>query len=33
LIDFDAQERKELKKYFRELDEDGSGGIGLDELE
>lgn len=33
LIDFDDTERFELKKYFKSLDEDGSGGIGLEELE
>jgi hypothetical protein len=32
-IDFDEKERQELRGYFDELDEDGSGNIGIDELE
>lgn len=33
LIDFDDKERTKLKTYFRSLDTDGSGSIGIDELE
>lgn len=33
LIDFDNQERKEMKHYFNSLDEKKSGSIGIDELE
>jgi len=32
-IDFDDAERKELRKYFTSLDADGSGNIGVEELE
>ena len=32
-IDFDDRERRELRKYFLELDEDKSGSITIDELE
>ncbi len=32
-IDFDDKEIKELRVYFNSLDEDGSGSIGVDELE
>jgi len=32
-IDFDDAERRELRKYFDALDADGSGSIGIDELE
>ncbi|KAL4431867.1 hypothetical protein ABPG74_012679 [Tetrahymena malaccensis] len=32
-IDFDDKERSKLKQYFRSLDGDGSGSIGLRELE
>lgn len=33
MIDFDDKERFKLKQYFSSLDEDGSGSIGIDELE
>jgi len=33
MIDFSDADRNELKKYFNSLDEDGSGAIGLEELE
>ncbi|EGR30942.1 hypothetical protein IMG5_120740, partial [Ichthyophthirius multifiliis] len=32
-IDFDDKERSKLKQYFKSLDGDGSGSIGLKELE
>ena len=32
-IDFDEDQMKILKECFNELDEDGGGGIGVDELE
>jgi len=32
LIDFDNQERKEMKQYFNSLDEKKTGSIGIDEL-
>jgi len=32
LINFDDKERFKLKQYFKSLDVDGSGSIGLDEL-
>lgn len=32
-IDFDDEELKQLRQYFDSLDEDGSGAIGVDELE
>eukprot|EP01017_Pseudomicrothorax_dubius_P019234 TRINITY_DN2115_c0_g1_i12.p1 TRINITY_DN2115_c0_g1~~TRINITY_DN2115_c0_g1_i12.p1 ORF type:complete len:277 (+),score=93.29 TRINITY_DN2115_c0_g1_i12:50-880(+) len=32
-IDFDDNERQNLHKYFNSLDGDGSGSIGVDELE
>ena len=32
-IDFDDEELKQLRNYFNSLDEDGSGSIGVDELE
>ena len=32
-IDFDDEELKQLRTYFNSLDEDGSGSIGVDELE
>jgi centrin-2 len=32
-IDFDTEELKQLREYFNALDEDGSGEIGVDELE
>ena len=32
LIDFDNQERKEMKQYFNSLDSKKSGSIGIDEL-
>lgn len=33
MIDFDEKERQKLKQYFKSLDEDGSGSIGIEELE
>ena len=33
MIDFDEKERSKLKSYFKSLDEDGGGSIGLEELE
>lgn len=33
LIDFDDKERGKLKQYFASLDLDGSGSIGIEELE
>ena len=30
LIDFDNQERREMKQYFNSLDEKKSGSIGID---
>ena len=33
LIFFNNTERAQLRKYFRALDKDGSGSIGIDELE
>lgn len=33
MIDFDEKERSKLRQYFKSLDEDGSGSIGMDELE
>lgn len=32
-IDFSDKDRQKLKYYFNSLDEDGSGAIGLEELE
>ena len=32
-IDFNLQERKKLREIFDDLDADGSGAIGVDELE
>jgi len=32
-IDFEESELQELRKYFNSLDEDGSGSIGVDELQ
>jgi Ca2+-binding EF-hand superfamily protein len=32
LINFDDKERSKLKQYFKSLDEDGSGSIGVNEL-
>jgi hypothetical protein len=32
-IDFDDDARKKLLKYYQSLDDDGSGSIGVDELE
>jgi len=32
-IDFDDEELKQLRDHFNSLDEDGSGEIGVDELE
>mmetsp|Transcript_26981 Transcript_26981/g.31090 ORF Transcript_26981/g.31090 Transcript_26981/m.31090 type:complete len:257 (+) Transcript_26981:46-816(+) len=32
-IDFDDLQRSKLKRYFTALDEDGSGSIGIEELE
>ena len=32
-IDFDDADLKKLRGYFSELDDDGSGAIGVDELE
>ena len=32
-IDFDDEELKQLRGYFNSLDEDGSGSIGVEELE
>ncbi len=32
-IDFDTEELKKLRGYFNALDEDGSGEIGVNELE
>lgn len=33
MIDFDNEERKEMKRYFNSLDEKKTGSIGIDELE
>ena len=33
MLDFTAEEIRKLNKCFRELDDDGGGSIGLDELE
>lgn len=33
LIDFDNEERKEMKHYFNSLDGKRTGSIGIDELE
>mmetsp|Transcript_43321 Transcript_43321/g.50147 ORF Transcript_43321/g.50147 Transcript_43321/m.50147 type:complete len:276 (-) Transcript_43321:73-900(-) len=33
LISFDDKERAKLKQYFNSLDDDGSGSIGIEELE
>lgn len=33
LLDFSDDELKKLKECFRNLDDDGSGSIGIDELE
>jgi hypothetical protein len=33
LIDFDNEERREMKQYFNSLDEKRTGSIGIDELE
>lgn len=33
MIDFTLQERKKLREIFDDLDADGSGAIGVDELE
>ncbi len=32
LIDFDNEERKEMKQYFSSLDKKKCGSIGIDEL-
>jgi hypothetical protein len=32
LIDFDNEERREMKQYFNSLDERRTGSIGIDEL-
>lgn len=32
-IDFSDQELLKLRRYFNELDDDGSGSIGIEELE
>jgi hypothetical protein len=32
-IDFDDEELRQLRNYFNSLDDDGSGAIGVDELE
>jgi hypothetical protein len=32
-IDFDDEELRQLRTYFNSLDDDGSGAIGVDELE
>jgi ribosomal protein L21 len=32
-LDFDEQYRQKIKDYFDSMDEDGSGAIGIDELE
>jgi len=32
-IDFEDEARTKLKTYFRSLDDDDSGSIGVDELE
>ena len=32
-VDFTDEELAKLRKYFQELDSDGSGSIGLEELE
>jgi len=32
-IDFEDEELRQLRNYFNSLDEDGSGSIGVDELE
>lgn len=32
-IGFDDEDRKELMKYFAQMDEDGKGSIGFKELE
>lgn len=32
-LDFDEQYRQKIKNYFDSMDEDGSGAIGIDELE
>lgn len=33
LIDFDNEERREMKQYFNSLDKKKCGSIGIDELE
>jgi len=32
-IDFEDEEKKQLRNYFNSLDDDASGSIGVDELE
>jgi len=32
-IDFEDEELRQLRNYFNSLDDDGSGSIGVDELE
>ena len=32
-IDFEDEELRKLRNYFNSLDDDGSGSIGVDELE
>lgn len=32
-LDFEDEEKKQLRAYFNSLDDDGSGSIGVDELE